>query len=92
MLRAAMTNTGFVAPPILHFICGSGRRPAAIATVFVAARVSPYWQAKDVSQSGSSDANLLPTPVTSRAWPPPNDGSSSGSAGNGLAPNFSLID
>jgi hypothetical protein len=58
MLRAAMTTTGRRSctlsagqPAVL---------PAAIATVFAAAGVSPYWQAKDVSQSGSSDAPQRP--------------------------------
>ena len=41
-MTAAMTNTGFVALPILHAIYGQPAvLPAAIATVFVAAVMFP---------------------------------------------------
>ena len=41
-MTAAMTNTGFVALPILHSIYGQPAvLPAAIATVFVAAVMFP---------------------------------------------------
>src|SRR4051795_10078978 len=41
-MTAAMTNTGFVAPPILHSIYGQPAvLPAAVATIFVAAVMFP---------------------------------------------------
>ena len=41
-MAAAMTNTGFVALPILHSIYGQPAvLPAAVATIFVAAVMFP---------------------------------------------------
>jgi hypothetical protein len=63
-MAAAMTNTGFVALPILHSIYGQPAvLPAAIATVFVAAVMFPasviLLESGQRSQPGSSAHPLL---------------------------------
>ena len=71
-MTAAMTNTGFVALPILHAIYGQPAvLPAAVATVFVAAVMFPATVIPAPSVPGgamcfvaSLNASLPP------AWPP----------------------
>jgi len=64
-MAAAMTNTGFVALPILHSIYGQPAvLPAAIATVFVAAVMFPaHWPTSARPARFSTTSRLSP-------WPP----------------------
>ena len=62
-MTAAMTNTGFVALPILHAIYGQPAvLPAAIATVFVAAVMFPArsscWKARRTRRRAAGPAVL----------------------------------
>jgi predicted permease len=66
-MAAAMTNTGFVALPVLHAIYGQRAvLPAAIATVFVAVVMFPAsvilleWARQEARQPGAGSALLLP--------------------------------
>ena len=66
-MAASMTNTGFVALPVLHAIYGQRVvLPAAIATVFVAVVMFPVsiilleWARQEARQPGAGSALLLP--------------------------------
>jgi malonate transporter and related proteins len=57
-MTAAMTNTGFIALPILHSIYGEPAvLPAAVATVFVAVvmfALTVIWKARDTARRAPS--------------------------------------
>ncbi|NOJ39655.1 AEC family transporter [Bradyrhizobium australiense] len=62
-MTSAMTNTGFVALPILHSVCGQPAvLPAAVATVFVAAVMFPLTVVL-LESEGSDTHGLSARPV-----------------------------
>jgi hypothetical protein len=66
-MTAAMTNTGFVALPILHSIYGQPAvLPAAVATVFVAAAMFPATVILLEGQRGGSGAQTGRTTVLAK--------------------------
>jgi len=63
-MTAAMTNTGFVALPILHSIYGQPAvLPVAVATVFVAAVMFPVTVILLEGETGGADGRLAPADV-----------------------------
>jgi hypothetical protein len=65
-MTASMTNTGFVALPILHSLCGQPAvLPAAVATVFVAALMFPITVVL-VESKGDGAASARPSVLVRR--------------------------